>query len=174
MSTVIIALIIVGLVMAVCLVLISINNRQRRKAASDLVTQFQHKGKENNLRISKWESAGNLVIGLEKDQMKILAFRKHDGQYKSYLVDLSKVKHCLKQKIYERKISGYGRNEKYEKQVEQIYLQFDFADERPSVQIPFYDPVTNHLYEMAEMEQRTTDWEQLVNNIIHQDSKMIS
>jgi hypothetical protein len=167
MSTVIIALIIVTFVMVTCILLISINSKHRRKEANELVAQFQREGRENNLLISKWDMAGKLVIGLEVGKKKIFAFQKHLGQYRSYIVDLSKVKNCLKKKIYSRKINSNGKNERYESQVEHISLQFEFVDERPPVMIAFYHPLNNHLLEMAEMEQKAADWEHLVRDIIH-------
>ena len=36
-----------------------------------------------------------------------------------------------------------------------------------TIMIAFYHPVNNHLPEMAEMEQKATDWEHLVRAIIH-------
>jgi len=167
MSTVIIALIIVAFVMVVCILLVSINSIHRRKAANELIAQFQREVKENNLLISKWEMAGKLIIGVEVNKKTILAFHNYLGQHKSYMVDLSKVKNCLKKKIYSRKITGNGKNERYERQIEHIYLEFEFIDDRPPVMIVFYHPVNNHLLEMAEMEQKATDWEHLVQAIIH-------
>jgi hypothetical protein len=167
MSTVIIALIVVTFVMSVCILLISINSKHRKKAANALIAQFQHEGKENNLFISKWEMAGKLVIGLEIDKKTIFALQKHLGQYRSYLVDLSKVNNCLKKKIYSSKSISDKKNERFERQVEHISLQFDFSDERPPVVIAFYHPLNNHLLEMAELEQKATDWENLVRSIIH-------
>jgi len=164
MSTVIIALIIVIFVMVVCVLLVSVNSKHRRKAAKELVAQFHREGKENNLLISKWEMAGKLIIGLEAGNKTILAFHNHLGQHNSYLVDLSKVKNCLKKKIYSSKINSNGKNER---QVEHISLQFEFTDDRPPVLIAFFHPVNNHLLEMAEMEQKATDWEQVVQAIIH-------
>jgi len=164
MSTVVIALIIVTFVMLICILLVYINSKHRRSAANELITQFLREGKENNLSIPNWEVAGKLVIGLEADKKTILAFQKYPGQYKSYRVDLSKVKSCLKKKIYSGKNNS---NRKDERQTEQISLQFEFIDERPPVLITFYDPVNNHLLEMAEMEQKATDWERLVRTIIH-------
>ena len=155
MSSVIIALIIVTFVMVICMLLISIHARHRRKMANELIAQFQTEGGKNNLLISKWEMAGRLVIGLEADKKIIFAFQKHLDQYRSYLVDLSKVKNCLKKKVYSSKI------------VEQISLQFEFTDERPPVMIAFYHPVNNQLLEMAEMEQKAANWEHLVRSIIH-------
>ncbi|MDO6435448.1 hypothetical protein Q4E93_32845 [Flavitalea sp. BT771] len=167
MSTVIIALIIVTFVVVICLLLVFINSRHRRKAANELIAHFQNEVKENNLLISKWDLAGKLIIGLEVDKKTIFAFQKHLGQFKSYLVDLSEVNNCLKKKIYSSKIPGSENKEGYERQVEHISLQFEFIDERPPVMITFYHPVNNHLLEMAEMEQKTTDWERLVKSIIH-------
>jgi len=167
MSTVIIAGIIVTFVIVICILLISINSKHRRKAANELIAHFQREWRENNLLISKWEMAGTLVIGLEVDKKTVFAFHKHLGQYKSYLVDLSKVKSCLKKKIYSSKINSNGKNERYERQVEHISLQFEFIDERPPVMIAFYHPVNNHLLEMAEMEQKAANWEHLVRGIIH-------
>jgi len=167
MSSVIIALIIVTFVMVTCIFLIYINSKHRRKAANELIAQFQREGRENNLLISKWDMAGKLVIGLEVDKKTILAFQKHLGQYRSYIVDLSKVKNCLKKKTYSRRINSNAKNERYERHVEHISLQFEFIDERPPVMISFYHPSDNHLLEMAEMEQKAADWEHLVRGIIH-------
>ena len=57
MSTVIIALIIVTFVTVVCIMLVSINSKHRRREAKKLIAQFQREGIENNLVISKWEMA---------------------------------------------------------------------------------------------------------------------
>ena len=169
MSTIFIAGVIVGFVLVVCLLLISINGRHRRKAANELVALFRRKEKENELLISKWEVAGKLVIGLEEEGKAILAFHKHQGQYKSDLVELSKVKNCQKKKVY----SGDGAgNEGYGRQVEKIYLQFNFIDDRPPVQIVFYSSMDNQLLEMAEMEQKAMDWEQIVKGVLHKDLKI--
>jgi hypothetical protein len=167
MSTVIIAVIIVAFVLVICILLIAINSKHRKKAAAELVALFQRKGKENNLLIPKWEMAGKMVIGLETDNKVLFAFRKHVDQYTSYMVDLSKVRSCLKQKIYHSKSDNVRTKERVEKQVERISLQFEFTDERPPLLITFYDPVNCHLLEMAEMEQKATDWERLVQTIIH-------
>jgi hypothetical protein len=167
MSTIIIALIIVTFIVLICILLISIHNKHRKKLANELIAQFQCEGAKNDLLLSKWEMAGKLVIGLEADKKILYAFQKHLDQYRSYLVDLSKVKNCLKKKVYSNKISGNGKNERYEREVEHISLQFEFVDERPPVTIAFYDPVNNHLLEMAEMEQKAADWEDVVRGIIH-------
>jgi hypothetical protein len=167
MSTVIIAFIIVAFVMASFILLVYINRKHRLKALKELMAQFQREKEKNDLSISKWETAGQLLIGLDVERKVILACHRYLGQYRYCLVDLSKVKHCLTKKIYFVKISGNAENERYERQVEQISLQFEFIDEWPPVMIAFYHFSNNNLLEMAELEQKATEWADLVRVITH-------
>ena len=76
MHSIIIALILVATVTILCLALVSINNRQRKKNANDLVRRFYKLGKERNLKFSKMEILGNFVIGLDDIYNKIMVLTK--------------------------------------------------------------------------------------------------
>jgi hypothetical protein len=166
MSTLIVAAIFISVITGICLILVSINNKHRQKTASELLNYFSKLGTENNLSFSSQEILDNCIIGLDGIQRKLLILKKIDKvEYDSILLDLNEVKKCSKKNIYTRVNIGTAKKEKFENHLDKIVLDFDFIDNRQPVQILFYEPVTNHVFAMSELEQKAKKWEMILSQI---------
>ena len=88
MSTILVAAILVGSVVAICFLLISIHNKHKREAMNNLLKHFSQLGTENNLSFSSQEMLNNCVLGLDGINRKILVVTKEDNFYGSFIIDL--------------------------------------------------------------------------------------
>ena len=166
MSTLIVAAILISVITGICLVLVSINNKHRKKAAYELLNRFSKLGTENNLSFSSQEILENCIIGLDGIQRKLLILKEIDkNKYDSILLDLNEVKRCTKKNIYTRVNIGTTKQEKFENHLDKIVLDFDFIDNRQPVQILFFEPVRNHIFAMLELEQKAKKWEAILSQI---------
>jgi uncharacterized protein YpmB len=175
MSTIIIAVILILIIISICLILVSINNKHRQKTTTELFTRSGKLGTENNLSFSKQEILENCLIGLDEIQRKLLIVKKIDeDKYDSLLLDLNEVKSCSKEKIYKKINIGTAKKEKFENHIEKIALAVDFIDNRQPVQISFFEPMSDHLLKMAELDQKAKDWETILNKIVNTRLKKIA
>ena len=175
MSTLIVAAILISVITGICLILISINNKHRQKTTSELLNHFSKLGTENNLSFSSQEILENCIIGLDGIQRKLLILKKIDkDEYDSILLDLNEVKKCSKKNIYTRVNIGTSKKERFENHLDKIVLDFDFIDNRQPVQILFFEPITNHVFAMLELEQKAKKWETILSQITNTGLKKIA
>jgi hypothetical protein len=172
MSTVIIAVILISVIAAICVILISINNKDREKTTLKLLDHFTGIAMQSNLSFSSQEILETALIGLDGIQRKLLVITKTGAdEYDSLLIDLKEVKSCNKKKLYKNVNVGGTEKIKLEKQIDKIVLDFEFADGRPSVQITFFEPLTNHILTMSELEKKAGNWEAMLSKLIHLELK---
>ena len=175
MSTIIVAAIIISVIISISLKLVSINNKQRKKTSTELLNHFSKLGTENNLSFSSQEILENCIIGLDGIQRKLLILKKIDkDEYDSILLDLNEVKKCSKKNIYTRVNIGTSKKERFENHLDKIVLDFDFIDNRQPVQILFFEPITNHVFAMSELEQKAKKWETILSQITNTGLKKIA
>ena len=175
MSTIIVAAIIISVIISISLKLVSINNKQRKKTSTELLNHFSKLGTGNNLSFSSQEILENCIIGLDGIQRKLLILKKIDkDEYDSILLDLNEVKKCSKKNIYTRVNIGTNKKERFENHLDKIVLDFDFIDNRQPVQILFFEPITNHIFAMLELEQKAKKWETILSQIANTGLKKIA
>jgi hypothetical protein len=175
MSTIIVAAIIISVIISISLKLVSINNKQRKKTSTELLNHFSKLGTENNLSFSSQEILENCIIGLDGIQRKLLILKKIDkDEYDSILLDLNEVRKCSKKNIYTRVNIGTSKKERFENHLDKIVLDFDFIDNRQPVQILFFEPITNHIFAMLELEQKAKKWETILSQIANTGLKKIA
>lgn len=164
MSTIIVAAILVGSVVAICLLLISNHNKHKREAMNNLLKHFSQLGSENNLNFSSQEVLNNCILGLDGVNRKILVVAKEDGFYSSFIINLNEVKNCTVKKVYGTIKVGDLKDHRLDQYLEKIILHFEF-NRRPSVEILFYKNHENHIYEMQELEQKAKHWEAILSKM---------
>jgi len=175
MSTVIIAAILISVIILISLFLVSINNKHRQKKITELLNHFSKLGTKNNLSFSSHEILENCIIGLDGIKRKLLILKKIDEhRYDSLLLNLNEVKSCSKKKIYRTVNIGTEKKEKFENQIDKIVLVFDFIDNRQPVHVLFFEPITNHMLTMSELEQKAKNWETILTKLVNTDLKKIA
>ena len=164
MSTILVAVIVVGSVVIICFLLISIHNKHKREAMNNLLKHFSQLGTENNLNFSSQEVLHNCILGLDGINRKILVVAKKDGFYSSFMIDLNEVKSCTVKKIYGTIKVGDLKNHKLDQYLEKMVLHFELIG-RPSVEIAFYKNHDNHIYEVQELEYKARHWEAILTKM---------
>jgi hypothetical protein len=158
MSTLIIAAIIIGSVIAICLLLINVHNKHNREAMNQLLKHFSQLGAENNLNFSSQEILKNGILGVDGVRRKVLVVTREDNFFGSLIIDLKEVRNCTVKKNYGTINAGDLKTRKLEQYLDKIVLHFDLND-KPPVEILFYKHFDSHIFEALELEQKARHWE---------------
>ena len=164
MSTLIIAAIIIGSIVGVCVLLVSIHNKEKRIAMNNILKYFNQIGAENGLSFSSNEFLKNSIMGLDGLNRKVLVVTIEDGYYGSIIIDLKQVKNCSVKKLYGTINGGVLKSQKLEKFLEKIVLHFEIYN-KPSVEMVFYTHFENHIYESVDMEKKARHWETILSKM---------
>lgn len=164
MSTIIVAAILVGSVVAIFLLLISIHNKHKREAMNSILKHFRQLAVENGLSFSSQELLHHSILGLDGVNRKILIVTKEDNYYSSFIIDLDQVKTCTVNKIYGTIKAGDLPKNKMEQYLEKITLHFEVHGKAPA-EIVFYQNFNNHIYDSQELEQKAKHWEAILSKM---------
>src|SRR5690348_8572319 len=95
MPTLLVSIILVGAVVAICLLLVWLDKKQKRKAMHQLLQTFSRTGSNHNLWFSSQEVLKDRAIGLDGIHRKILVLKRIDNlSFESFVIDLNEVKSC--------------------------------------------------------------------------------
>jgi hypothetical protein len=174
MSTLIVAIIIVGTIAAICLLLISIDNKQKHKHMNTLLNRFTESGTKNGLTLSSQEILNDVVIGLDGIRRKLLIQSESKEEAYSQVIDLDEVKSCSVIKHYGAINAGGLKNSKLEQHLEKLVLHFDFDDGKLPFEIPFFRHIDNHIYLLPERERKAKHWETILSKMLQPRVKKIA
>ena len=167
MSTIIVAAILVGAIMAICLLLISIANKQKNKKMNQLLNRFSEFGTAHNLSFSSQQVLNNCIIGLDGINRKLLVLTQIDNTlFDDYVIDLDEVRNCTVKKHYGNIKPGDLKNKKLETYLERVALKFEFNNEKESIEVTFYNHIDNSVYQIAEIEQKALHWKQILTKML--------
>jgi hypothetical protein len=175
MSIVIIAAILVGAVAALCLLLILIDNKQKRKTRDYLLHRFSQLGTENNLSFSSQEIFKHSIIGLDGLQRKLAILSgTPKGTFHEIIINLDEVKNLSVRKIHRSIPIGDSKNKKTKDYLERIVLAFEFRTDKQPVEISFFHHIDNHIYQFPELEQKAKHWEKILSKMLNAPLKKIA
>jgi hypothetical protein len=163
MSTILVALIIIAIIAAVSFFLISSSKQQQKKRIGELLTICSYIASEQNLNFSSQEVSKSRVIGVDGITRKLLVAEYKEERILHTLIDLEDVKKCAVKKNYNQVAS--------ESFLQSITLEFSFWKNRDSFEISFYDNISNHIYEMSEMELKARDWEKMLTKLLGAETR---
>lgn len=167
MSSIIIAGALILIIVFISLMLVSINNKHRKKEANQLLDRFNELAERNNLSFTHKEIMENFIIGLDEAHKKLLVSIKPGTKYNSFVIDLDQIKSCSKKKIYKTINMGTIKKQKLETLVDKIVLEFDYTAIKEPAQIPFYEAGSDQLFDMDERVQKAGSWEIILNKTIN-------
>ena len=154
MSTLTVAAILVGIVAALCPLLVIINNKQKRKAMNQLLQQFSQLGTAYHLTFSSQEILKEAVLGLDGIHRKLLVLQRQGKNiFHSVVVDLHEVKECSVKKHYGTIKRGDLKKWKLELFLEEIVLQFELRNGKALLQVVFYSHNHNHIFQAGRVDE---------------------
>ena len=174
MSTIIVALIIIGGIVVITSLLVYINKKHSKEKREKLLQRFSQLGSEYGLSYTSQEILKERIIGLDGVHRKLLVLQEKDGRQSYYIIDLEEVKSCAVKKTYYAMPAGEGSQRGMDNHLEAIGLQFDFKDKKPAILLPFYDNIANHVFEIAELETKAKDWESILSKMLVKETKKIA
>jgi hypothetical protein len=167
MSTLIVAIIIIASIAGICLLLIWINNKHKRKAMNELLHHFSEAGTKNNLSFSSQELLPDCILGLDGIHRKLLIVnRKSADEVVGHLINLDEVKSCSVKKYYTAIPAGSLKSKRLEQLLESVVLHFELANGKSPMEIAFYKQVDHHIYQLQDLEQKAKDWETILSKML--------
>jgi hypothetical protein len=175
MSTIIVAAVLILVIISICLILISLNNRIGKKQLPSFLLTSERWGQKIIYHSQARKFYRTVSLGWTENKRKLLILKKNDeDKYDSHVLDLNDMKSCSKKKIYRSVNIGTEKKEKFENQIDKIALAFHFIDNREPIHISFFDPVTNHIFAMQELEQKAKNWETILTKLLNTGLKKIA
>ncbi|MEO7119789.1 MAG: hypothetical protein ABIY62_01755 [Ginsengibacter sp.] len=166
MTTIMIAIALIAVVAGICLLLISITNKQKRNAMNLFLNRLSQAGSSNNLSFSSQELLKNTAIGLDGLRRELLVLTHFkNGDYFDFIISLNDVQSCSVKKVYSFINAGDLKTGKLEKHLEEIVLHIEFYN-RGHTDIPFYNHIENRIDEIIELEQKAKLWEVILTKML--------
>ncbi|MGZ8537780.1 MAG: hypothetical protein ACXWV9_05910 [Flavisolibacter sp.] len=174
MSTIVVAVILIAAIIAICLPLISIANKQKNKRMNKILKHFSELGTYYNLSFSSQEVLSNVIIGLDGIKRKILILEAIDTSFNAHIIDLNAVKHCSVKKYYGHIKPGGLNNNHLESFLEKISLHFEFQNGSESKEVVFYNHFENQTYQLSVLEQKALNWKESFEKMLNVTLKKIA
>lgn len=172
MSTLFVAAIIIGLVAAVCMVLASLDKKQKRKILNELLQRFSQLGSDHNLRFSSQEVLTNAVIGLDGLHRKLAVLQKRsETDFSGWVIDLNEIRSCSVKRHYGTIGAGDLQTKKPEQYLEKIVLHLVFSDGRDHAEVTFYNHIDHVIYQIRELEDKARHWELALSKMLVPENK---
>jgi hypothetical protein len=167
MSTLIIALVVVGLIVLVCWLFITIERKQKRKEQHALMHRVSQVGVENSLSFSSQELLKRHVLGVDGVHRKLLILNvMDDGSCSGIILHLDGVKSCSLKRYYGPIDADALQLQRLEQHLQRVVLQFELKGDQLPITVIFYDHADNPVHECRELEQRARDWETLFSKML--------
>jgi hypothetical protein len=170
MSTILVALIIIAIIAAISFFLIYSSKQHQKKKTGELLSVCSHIASEHNLNFSSQEVSNSRVIGVDGITRKLLIVEYREEKIINTLIELENVKKCTIKKNYNQVASSPGGS-KPESYLQSITLEFSFWKNREPFEISFYDNISNHIYEMSELELKARDWEKMITKLLMAETR---
>lgn len=142
----------------------------------DMKNRHKRVDKHNYLHLSKWGSAFNLsfssyeilsnkIIGLDGIKRKLLVAEKNNGSGRPYIIELARVTAITVKKIYNSIKAGALKTKRVEEFLESILLQFEYANQKDPIVVPFYERKLNENHDLRGLEKKARNWQMILSKI---------
>lgn len=166
MPAIIAAAIMVGAIIAICLLLVRIEQNQKRKAMNRILSRVNSLESKYNLGFSSQEILRHCVIAMDGLRRKILVINSDENSAPSFvLIDLNEVKSCSVKKQYGTIEGGALKKRLLEQYLQSMVLHFELDNNKPAVDILLYDYRRNDVSEIRELEEKAKRWETVISKM---------
>ena len=175
MSSLIVAGILIAFVALCCLLFVFISNKLKNKAMSQLLNRISESGSKNKLSFSSHEILRDCVISADGIHRKILVVKRISLKTcQDYLIDLDEVKSCSVKKVYGSIRAGEANEKSLQQHLQNIFLHFEFKNDKPPFDVSFYDHAENNMHQLKELELKAKHWEIILSKMLKASEKKIA
>jgi hypothetical protein len=165
MSSIITALIIISVTVAISWFVVYIGNRYQKKKRDRMLRRFSRLGSEHNMSFTSQEILNDCIIGIDGIHKKMLVITATGEEYKWMVIDLLTVRSCAVTRLYHSSNSEMKQPPE-DGQLQRVVLRFDLEDGKDSMDIPFFDFSRDHVFRLAELEQKAGNWHACLDKLI--------
>jgi hypothetical protein len=129
-------------------------NYKKKKERNRLIKEFDEFVLNNKIKIDKSQTLNKNMVGLDRENMKLVFLDRSNHSQQIQLIDLPKLSSChlLKKK---NPSTGYISN---------ISLQCTFKEkDKEAILLPFYNEANDTLHEMMRLSKKASYWEKSIN-----------
>lgn len=174
MSTLVIAVLLVGSIIGICLILMAVASKQKIKKMNQLLNRFSELGTVYDLSFASQEVLNDSIIGLDGMNRKLMVLTQIDDLiFDDYVIDLNEVKTCTVKKHYGNIRPDELRKRKLENYLERIALHFEFKNEKAPIEVAFYNHISP-VYRLDVIEQKADHWKQILSKMLNSPLKKIA
>lgn len=166
MPDIIAAAIMAGVIIAICLLLVHIEQKQKRKAMNRILGRVNYLESKYNLGFSSQEILKHCIIAMDGLRRKILVIHNDENAAPSFvLIDLNEVKCCSVKKQYGTIEGGALKKRPLEQYLQSMVLYFELENNKPPVDVLLFDYRRNHVSEIRELEEKAKRWETVISKM---------
>ena len=90
---------------------------------------------------------------------------KNNESGRPYIIELAKVTAITVKKIYNSIKAGALKTRRIEEFLESILLQFEYANEKDAIVLPFYERKLNEIQDLRGLEKKARNWQMILSKI---------
>lgn len=144
---------IIGILVFMALVSWIFQYRKKEKNKR-LLRSFNELAGQHNLLIDKQQTLNNNMIGIDRENLKLLFIDNTKPHPENHLVALNDLASCRLVKKRNKR-NGY---------IGSIALHFTFKQKnKPAIILPVYNELKDDLYKMMRLSKKATYWEKTIN-----------
>jgi len=160
-----IAVVMVLVIAAISLILVRISNHHRKIKTQKMMHHFSQLGTSNALAFTSQEILQDVVIGLDGINRKLLILHNQHESFEWKVVDLAQVHNCSVKKVYLTSGPAHAR----EAHLDRLVLAIELKQGGGIMEVPFFTHSKNHIYQLAEMEQKAKYWVAVLSKLNTKD-----
>lgn len=155
-----------GVIIVICLWLMRIEEKQKRKVMNRILSRVNTLESKYNLGFSSQEILKHCVLAMDGVRRKILVINSDENAAPSFtLIDLNEVKCCSVKKQYGTIQGGALKKRPLEQYLQSMVLHFELENNKPPIDVLLYDYRRNHISEIRELEEKAKRWEAVISKM---------
>ncbi|MEO6814534.1 MAG: hypothetical protein ABI172_11430 [Ginsengibacter sp.] len=145
--------IIVGIILLASLI-IFLSNYRKRKEKERLENEFDNFALENKLSIDKKQTLNKNMIGIDRENMKLIFVDRSNIPQQIELINLNELSSC-------NLITQTNADKGY---ISNISVECAFKEtNKPEILLPFYDEGKDNFNKMMRLSKKASYWEKAIN-----------
>ena len=131
-----------------------------------IVTAFNGAVAEFKLSISKQDTLGDRIIGLDEASRKLLFVATERGKPSGYIIDMNDVKSATVKKEYGFLFEGYSRKGIADTGISKIEIELVYDNGAHPRILPFYDKENDPVSEMSHRARQANVWQRRLSGLL--------
>jgi len=172
MSTILIALLIIGTVALIIFLLVLISKRSEKKRQHEIFMKLSDAGSRLGLSFTSQEILGENILALDGLNRKLVLLEPAGDDYTTSVLALEEVKACKLKTDHINMMHADNKQGRTELFLNSILLQFEFKENRSPFEVKFYDANVHSIYQLPDLRVKAADWDVMISKLIFKQASL--